>query len=93
MEIKEDGIVFNIENKITIPNEIYKNLLINDYKYNQMINLFKIHSELNYHKDGLDMDSEFSDKFRDLFKVNENLIYESQLEKLKIEEENKKENE
>lgn len=39
MEIKEDGIVFNIENKITIPNEVYKQLLINDYKYKTLLNI------------------------------------------------------
>ena len=85
MEINEDGITFDIENKITIPNETYKQLLINDYKYNQIISLFKIYSELNYSKTDLDISCEFSDKFKDLLKVNENLIYGSQLEKLLVE--------
>lgn len=80
------------EGKIIVPNDIYSQLLINDYKYNKIIELFKLYSELNYREDDLEMKGGFSDTFLGMIRLNENLIYESQLEKL-IEKSNKKKEE
>lgn len=78
------------ENKITIPNETYKQLLLNDYKYNALLMLFEKSCELSGNK--LSLKYGIEDKIKSFMELNEGFLCEALIEKLKIEKE-KEENE
>ena len=69
-------------NNISIPNMVYDELLINDYKYNKILELVKRHSAL-VENDGLVLDVEFISELLNFISLNEELFYNSLVEKYK----------
>ena len=69
-------------NNISIPNMVYDELLINDYKYNKILELVKRHSAL-VENDELVLDVDFISELLNFISLNEELFYNSLVEKYK----------